>query len=79
MTNTRRTLAALALAGAALTTTGTAHAADPGDKGEQTKGHSSSTAVSTSEDNLLSRSTKALNAINPLTRILPVNINDLGH
>ncbi|MGX1560091.1 hypothetical protein [Streptomyces sp. NPDC055506] len=79
MTNTRRTLAALALAGAALTAAGTAHAADPGDKGDQTKGQSSSTAVSTSGDNLLSRSTKALNAINPLTRILPVNINDLGH
>ncbi|GHD03741.1 hypothetical protein GCM10010313_19130 [Streptomyces violarus] len=72
MTNMRRTLAALALAGAALTTTGTAHAADPGDKGDQT----SSTAVSTSGDNLLRRTT---NALSPLTSLLPVNFNDLGH
>jgi hypothetical protein len=72
MTNTRRTLTALALAGAALTTTGTAHAAAPGDKGDQT----SSTAVSTSENNLFRSAT---NALSPLTSLLPVNINDLGH
>ncbi|CAM5693160.1 hypothetical protein [Streptomyces purpurascens] len=72
MTNTRRTLAALALAGAALTATGTAHAADPGDKSDQT----SSTTGSTSENNLLRRTT---NALSPLTSLLPVNVNDLGH
>ncbi|MFB7933325.1 hypothetical protein ACFC4C_29890 [Streptomyces sp. NPDC056039] len=75
MTNTRRTLAALALAGAALSTAHTAHAADPGDKGAQSKDRSSSTSVSTSDDNLLSRTTHALN---PLTSLLPVNINDIG-
>ncbi|MFF7309314.1 hypothetical protein [Streptomyces sp. NPDC008137] len=78
MTNTRRTLAALALAGAALTTATTAHAADPGDKGEQTSARSGGTAVSTSGDDLLSRSTRALNTLNPLTSLLPVNINNLS-
>ncbi|MFC9125716.1 hypothetical protein ACFT4A_02595 [Streptomyces sp. NPDC057099] len=72
MTNTRRTLAALALAGAALTSTGTAHAADPGDKGGD---QASSTSVSTSGNNLLHRTT---NALSPLTSLLPVNVNDIG-